>query len=374
MKIAVVCPWAVSESAVGGTERYVVDLATQLHKQGIQVEVFVLSGPSCVINDVSYISLDVLGGQRVANEYDLQMLAKNSDKDFYGWWAAYLESRIDARRFDVIQLNSLLFVDAWKGRPRLLMIHTNPFEYQMDWGKQKFEEVVQKLRVSLPANTLLLAPSKHYAQHFSRLFQRSVLSVPHAIDRTRLHSTQNAKPSGGTGIKILLPSRLELEQKRPQIVFEGIALLPKEVRQLITVVASGKDTHYQENYKALAGIADSAGFKAHFAHFDSMTEAYALADIVALPSKSESFGYAALEALSLQKPTILNAIATFKEIAEGNDNAYFFDNEPASFAERLSEMLQRRESKPLRKEWLDRYDIAKWGQVYQGLARKAANL
>ena len=48
--------------------------------------------------------------------------------------------------------------------------------------------------------------------------------------------------------------------------------------------------------------------------FDKMCDGYKVADIVMLPSKSESFGYSALEALSLGIVTILNNIPTYKEI------------------------------------------------------------
>ena len=42
-----------------------------------------------------------------------------------------------------------------------------------------------------------------------------------------------------------------------------------------------------------------------------MSEAYKIANICVLPSKSESFGYSALESLSLGIYTILNDIPTF---------------------------------------------------------------
>ena len=374
MNIAIVSPWAISETSVGGTERFTIDLATQLHKLGNNVEVFVLSGRSCRIREVQYTSLDMLGGERIADEYDLKTFAANNEGvAFYHKWASFLEANIDISTFDVVQLNSLLFVDAWKNKPRLFTIHTNPFEYRLDWGQRRLDCVVQKIRDELPNQTLLLTPSEHYSKRFSKTFNRDVLTVPHAIDVSRLDDAARIRASTHSDasadmVNVLLPSRLELVQKRPQIVFRGIASLPKQFRDRINVIAAGKDPQYQDNCQKLERIAQESGFRAQFVRFKSMSEAYAAADIVALPSKSESFGYAALESLSLGIPTILNDLPTFREIGTGNSNAHFFDHTAQAFSLSLLALLQNLQSYPTDKAWLQRYDIRLWAETYQKLA------
>ena len=102
--------------------------------------------------------------------------------------------------------------------------------------------------------------------------------------------------------------------------------------------------------------------------FDKMSDAFRIADIVVLPSQSESFGYAALESLSLGIMTILNNIPTFKEIAEGSKNNYFFENSVNSLYEllrkKINESLERTNQS---KEWFDRYSIIKFGERYLNL-------
>ena len=372
MNIAIISPWAISETSVGGTERFTIDLATQLLALGNSVEVFVLSGKSCHIQGINYTSLDVLGNGKIADEYDLQKLAnENMGKSFYAKWASCLEVNIDSNKFDVIQLNSLLFIDAWPNKPRIFTIHTNPFEYQLDWGHERLDYVSRKIRKALPDKTLLTAPSEHYSRYFSKMFHRDVLTVPHAIDISRLNSTSatNRQSTAEHGITILLPSRLEPVQKRPRVVFCGVALLPEHLRKQITVVAGGKDPQYLDNCTKLERIAERNGFKAQFARFPSMVEAYAQADIVALPSKSESFGYSALESLALGIPTILNSLPTFKEIGAGNNNAYFFDQTAHAFSRTLLNLLGDLRSYPINESWSIRYDIQRWGKAYQKLAR-----
>jgi glycosyltransferase involved in cell wall biosynthesis len=375
MKLAIISPWAISESSIGGTERFVIDLATQLYNLGNDLTVFCLSGKSHVINGVQYKSLNILGGDKVADEYDLQTYADNATGPaFYRTWADYLENSIDVSEFDAIQLNSLLFVDAWMEKRRIFTIHTNQFEYRMDWGQERLDCLVSKIRSSLPAQTALVTPSQHYAQEYSRLFDRSVESIPHAIDISRLEPVSSLplsspQPGHEDNITLLLPSRLELVQKRPQIAFQGVALLPAELKKNITIVASGADKQYLENRTKLTKIAKDGGFRAVFGNYPSMGDAYAAADIVALPSKSESFGYAALESLQLGLPTILNGLPTFREIGHGNHNAHFFGHTAEAFSEVLADLLIDLKPRPIDPAWIARYDMGRWAAKYLELAR-----
>ena len=44
MKIAIVNTWAISKKAVGGTERFVMDLAKSFADNGNEVDVYMFSG------------------------------------------------------------------------------------------------------------------------------------------------------------------------------------------------------------------------------------------------------------------------------------------------------------------------------------------
>ena len=94
--------------------------------------------------------------------------------------------------------------------------------------------------------------------------------------------------------------------------------------------------------------------------FDYMSEAYKMADICVLPSKSESFGYSALESLSLGIYTILNDIPTFNELAKENNYNYIFKNNGEELKNKILETIKNKECIERQippKEWQRQYDI-----------------
>lgn len=377
MKIAIITPWAIAADAVGGTERFTIDLASGLSRLEHQVTVFMLSGKDMVIDGVLYHSLQLLGHDKIASEYDLQrMMGSFTTEQAYDNAADKLASLADLSEFDAVQINSLLFLKAYPDKQRVFTIHTNPFEYCLDWGQEGFNMAMRILaEQSAHGSIALTAPSQHYADIFSDYAKWPVVVIPHAIDVRRLVTdvpVAALKQRYGLNpgkLTILLPSRLEPEQKRPQIVFEALANSPALAGR-VQVLASGLDPQYTQHRTELQKIADQYSFEAHFRRFETMAEAYALADVVALPSLSESFGYSALEAMSLGKIVILNSIPTFKEIGHDHPNAHFFDGTPGSFAGVLADVLEgpsgvRVQLSP--ESWLKRYSMEVWAGRYEEL-------
>jgi glycosyltransferase involved in cell wall biosynthesis len=364
MKIAIMSPWAISASSVGGTERFCKDLADGLSARGHDITVITLSGNDCVIDGVKYKSLDLLGNGRVATEYDLrERLGDFSRVIAFDKLAQFVEERTADLDFDVLHINSLLFLKIWSSRRRVFTIHTNPYEYVLDWGEEGYRRMLQILSEEATHLTTFIAPSQHYATLFSERANCSVIYIPHALNISRLLTKtpssylKNKLGLNTKKITLLLPSRLE-----------ALAKLAVSDRNKVQVVASGVDPQYQSFCAQLQSIANEVKFDAYFKRFDNMAEAYAAADIVGLPSCSESFGYSALESLALGKPTILNDIPTYLEIGAGNPNAYFFHDNADSFKERLSEILHNGiVSKMTPEDWKRRYDIEGWISRYEDI-------
>ena len=59
MRIAIVNTWAISKKAVGGTERFVMDLAKSFVDSGNEVDVFMFSGNTHKEDGVNYINIDL---------------------------------------------------------------------------------------------------------------------------------------------------------------------------------------------------------------------------------------------------------------------------------------------------------------------------
>ena len=375
MKVAIISPWTISKNAIGGTERFVADLADSLTSLGHKVTVFMLSGEQQRINDVEYVSLDVMGGGKIANEYDLQEIVGDfSDESSFDNLAKKVESIVDLAAFDALHINSLLFLKAWKDKHRVFTIHTNPFEYRQAWGDEAYLKTLEVLKYeAINHDVTLTAPSFHYARVFQRLAKAPVYFIPHAIDVNRLECSKERgellqKYSlSSSRITLLLPSRLEPVQKRPQLLFNAIAVLPRDKIDRLQIVSSGLDSQYAKYRNKLAGFASLHSISATFVYFETISEAYALADAVVLPSKSESFGYSALEALSLSKATLLNALPTFKEIGSGNPNAYFFKDRLA-LSELLSSLVEQRiASEKVPDTWRARYETKGWSLKYEAM-------
>ena len=115
MKIGLISTWAISDKAIGGTERFVIDLAQSLVQVGHEVDVYMFSGISHKQNGVNYININLFNIEGEADEYIVQeYFGRFEDYEAYSKLARKLESEIDVKKYDFIQLNSLLFLDAWK--------------------------------------------------------------------------------------------------------------------------------------------------------------------------------------------------------------------------------------------------------------------
>ena len=164
---------------------------------------------------------------------------------------------------------------------------------------------------------------------------------------------------------ILLPSRLEPIQKQPMLFMKAFAKQKKEVKQKYKVICTGADKQYEQFKDEIIDFCLNNNIDISIKRFDEMSDGYKAADIVMLPSKSESFGYSALESLSLGIVTILNAIPTYMEIVENAKNYYTFNNSVESLEKVLEKVLvQDHKRVNQTKEWKDKYSIELFGKRY----------
>ena len=147
MKIAIVNTWAISKKAVGGTERFVMDLAKSFADNGNEVDVYMFSVNTLIEDGVNYININLFNMVGEADEYIVQEAFGNFETDkSYLSLAEKLERKINMGKYDFIQLNSLLFLEAWKDKKRIFTIHTNPFEYILAWGEKSFKKAIDMMK------------------------------------------------------------------------------------------------------------------------------------------------------------------------------------------------------------------------------------
>lgn len=375
MKIAIVNTWAISKKAVGGTERFVMDLAKSFVDNGNEVDVYMFSGYTHKEDGINYINIDLFNINGEADEYVVQETFGNFETDkSYLDLANKLESKIDMEKYDFIQLNSLLFLEAWKNKKRIFTIHTNPFEYVLAWGEKSFEKVIDIMKkYKNDKNIKFVAPSKFYANEYNLLTNCEIHFIPHAIDKTRLKTDKSIEEIceqyniDNKKIKIIVPQRLEPTQKQPQLLLEACCLMEDSEKSKFDIIYTGLDKQYEKFVDSLKKQANENNISIKIIRFDYMAEVYKIADICVLPSRSESFGYSSLESLSLGIYTILNDIPTFNEMTEGNNHNYIFKNNKDELKDKIVEVIKDKEyinRKMPSQEWQKQYDINTFENSY----------
>ena len=364
MKIAILSPWTVKPTSIGGTERFVIDLAESFINANNEVDVYMLSGDSYIKNKVNYISMNLFKDINEVDEYFLKsQFNQFNDEQSFENLAKKIEDKISFDTYDLIQLNSQLFLKVAEEKTRIFTIHTNPFEYKLDWGEISFEIMLKLMyKESTMEKTYFVTPSKYYANLYKDLSNTNIYFIPHAIDVSRITSDNGRnqildKMNIEQNKKIiLLPSRLEPIQKQPMLFMKAFALLDDNIKSNYKVICTGKDKQYEQFMDDILNFCQKNNIDILIDRFDKMSDGYKVADIVMLPSKSESFGYSALEALSLGIVTILNNIPTYKEIVDGAKNYYLFDNSVESLNEVLKEVLIKKIDRVNQTEdWKNRY-------------------
>lgn len=376
MKIAILSPWTVKPTSIGGTERFVIDLAESFINANNEVDVYMLSGDSYIKNKVNYISMNLFKDINEVDEYFLKsQFNQFNDEQSFENLAKNIENKISFDKYDLIQLNSQLFLKVAEEKTRIFTIHTNPFEYKLDWGEISFEIMLKLIyKESMMEKTYFVTPSKYYANLYKDLSSTNIYFIPHAIDVSRITSDNDRnqildKMNIEQNKKIiLLPSRLEPIQKQPMLFMKAFALLDNNIKSNYKVICTGKDKQYEQFMDDILNFCQKNNIDILIDRFDKMSDGYKVADIVMLPSKSESFGYSALEALSLGIVTILNNIPTYKEIVDGAKNYYLFDNSVESLNEVLKEVLINKIDRVNQTEdWKNRYSTKLFCTRYSNL-------
>lgn len=372
MKIAIVSPWTISDTAVGGTERFVIDLAESLKNLGNEIDVYMLSGESYSKNEINYININIMGKDGYVEEKTLiDMYGSFSTEESYIKLANSLEKLINVEKYDLIQLNSQLFLKAFKNKKRIFTIHTNPFEFCMGFGEDAFETMINIMKREKDEFTYFVTPSQFYKKNYEELTDLHIDFIPHAINVNRIKKDINIdgiykKYEINKEFKhILLPSRLEPVQKRPMLFMKAFAKIDKEERNRFEVICTGIDEQYKIYVNEIETYCKENDIRLKLVRFDYMYEAYSIADLVILPSQSESFGYSALEALTCGISTILSAIPTYIEISEGSKNVYIFDNTEESLLNELKNVIKSDLTRMNQSaEWQNKYDLQKFGERY----------
>jgi glycosyltransferase involved in cell wall biosynthesis len=182
---------------------------------------------------------------------------------------------------------------------------------------------------------------------------------------------------GSEGPVVLTLGRLTAK-KGLDVLIRSFALATRDVPDAILVIAGPDDEGLQPGLTELAereGVAGRVVFTGML-HGEEKLAALAAADVWALPSHTENFGIAVVEALAAGRPAVISpAVNLAAEIGEAGA-ALVADPEPGPFSQPLAGLLgdpQRRAQLGTRaREFSRRYDWGALGprlvEMYRGIA------
>jgi len=181
-----------------------------------------------------------------------------------------------------------------------------------------------------------------------------VYVVPPGVDLAMFQPIDRAEARGkigyGPGRLLLFVGRLE-RLKGVEVAIRALALLRDrahdDVRLLILGEDSGEDgKEGEESEKSrlrsvavAAGVRDRVDFLGSVAHHE-LPYFYSAADVLVMPSYSESFGLVGLEAQACGRPVVGSDVTGLRSVIRDQVSGYLIaSHDPAAYAERIGRLL-----------------------------------
>ncbi len=349
----------------GGMNVYVVELSRRLAAMGVEVEVFTRAvssdlppvvefAPGCVVRHVSAGPLEPLAKA----ELPAQLCA---------FTAAVL--RAEAARepgwYDLIHSHywlsgqvGWLAKERW-GVPLVHTMHTMARVKNASLAEGDAPEpsarVIGEAQV-VEAADRLLANTAAEAEQLVALYDADperVDVVAPGVDLQRYRPGNRDKARAETGLPperdvLLFVGRIQ-PLKAPDLLVRALAVMvarqPSLRDQLLVVIVGGPsgsgeaEPEHVEQLAAALGVADLVRFEPP-AYGDQLASFYRAADIVVVPSYSESFGLVALEAQACGTPVVAARVGGLETtVADGVSGILVDGHDPRVYADVLTALL-----------------------------------
>ncbi len=171
--------------------------------------------------------------------------------------------------------------------------------------------------------------------------ERAIEVVPNFIDPARFASTheeRGARCWAKPGEKVLVHISNFRPVKRVQDVVDIFSRVREKVPSHLVLVGDGPERAKVEQRCRELGTCDAITFTGNLPLIE---EVLIGADLFLLPSETESFGLAALEALSCRVPVIATAVGGLPEVVRHGETGFLFPvGDIASMAAAAVELLQ----------------------------------
>jgi N-acetyl-alpha-D-glucosaminyl L-malate synthase BshA len=200
--------------------------------------------------------------------------------------------------------------------------------------------------------------------------------VPNFIDPERYEQAKaniGARRWSAPGEKVLVHISNFRPVKRVMDVVEIFHRVHQKVRSRLLLIGDGPDRPKVEQQCRDLGVCDSTTF---IGNLPLVEEVLVGADVFLLPSETESFGLAALEALSCEVPVIATAVGGLPEVVLHGETGFLFPvGDVGAMADAAIKVLQDDElrtklGRAARRSAVERFDEATVVEQYRRIYRQ----
>ncbi|MFN2545209.1 MAG: D-inositol-3-phosphate glycosyltransferase [Actinomycetota bacterium] len=350
----------------GGMNVYIRAVAERLAAQGVDVDVFT----RCRGRNAPEVE-EILPGHRLIQvqagpcapvpKEDLQRFLPR-------FWGRVLErQRHEGTTYDVV--HSHYWLSGWVGRsakeiwgaPLVASFHTlgkvKNFSLARDEGPEPGARLDGEERVIAQADRILSATPAE-AAHLVGLYgadPERIRVVPPGVDHSVFfpRSAEDAKARlhlSGARL-VLFVGRLQ-PHKGPDVAItalaEAVSRDPRATEDVVLAVVggpSGRSGGGTDEVSRLMALASSSGVGDHVMFFPPqpqmrLADFYSAAEVVLVPSRSESFGLVALEAQACGTPVLAAATGGLRYVVDDGETGFLVNGwDPADYADRLLSLL-----------------------------------
>jgi len=339
MRVCLHTFWDISQNFIGGTERFLIELCKELQLLGVNAFI-VCTGDNvkrCIQGvDVHAViphnykeSLYQFGEAKASLLRHLFVEGKSAEQGLTRL-ARYVEQQVNKFDVDIIHLNSFpssIFFES--NTPIIVTNHENEQETDNIWGKDFFKnlpDIASSAGSSFFSHAYRLVPSYYYAERYKNHFNVDIQAANQGVSLSSFKIERSTNRHGnGSRVKILLPSRLEPEQKGHDLALEACkTLLEDGLDPTLTFTGLRQDNEKAVGKLRAHAIHLGINERLTFRNYSDMADAYMNADVVISPERYCSYGLSISESLAMGRPTVLSDIPTYLEIGTGYRHAYFF--------------------------------------------------
>ncbi len=224
----------------------------------------------------------------------------------------------------------------WTRRPA---IGSAQFLFAGEMGRKYHLPLAQVEARALRCYRWLIALTQAGAQHLQARAPRAEIAViPQGLDRAELAPPETID---GSGDHVLYLGRLDLDQKGLDVLLRAWSLLPAGERPPLVLAGEGRDRRRVEQLVAALELGATVRLAGRVGG-EAKRRLLHGARLVCLPSRYETFGIAAIEALAAGKPLVATNVPGLAEAAARGALLVPRDD-PAALAAAVSRVWHDRE-------------------------------